>query len=190
MTSFQESRPKFVLNSPVLLLLRGEIGWQTMSDRCVVAGCLYAEQRNTQETLGDSWSDVTSQQSSITRSTWLGVTEAGTLKLYFGVKKWRNWKIIFGTYQNHENPVGDIDNLRILVAYLAWSVIGPSPKTLWINNLLLGTVLLHRHMNINRENPKRGLAISADVFMNDVAFTVHLKHCLLNNVLLTATESD
>ena len=42
-TSFQESRAKFVLISPVLLLLRGQIGWQTMSDRCVVAGCLDAE---------------------------------------------------------------------------------------------------------------------------------------------------
>ena len=43
MTSFQESRTKFVLISPVLLLLEGEIGWETMSDRCVVAGSLDAE---------------------------------------------------------------------------------------------------------------------------------------------------
>ena len=42
-TSCQESRAKFVLISPVLLILRGEIGWQTMPDRCVVADCLDAE---------------------------------------------------------------------------------------------------------------------------------------------------
>ena len=72
----------------------------------------------TQETSGDSWSDVTSHQSSTTRSTWLGVAEAGTLKLHFGVEKWRNRKIIFGTfiyvlwsYQNRKHPVGHIDTL-------------------------------------------------------------------------------
>ena len=70
----------------------------------------------TQETSGDSWSDVTSHQSSTTPSTWLGVAEAGTLKLYFGVKKWRSRKIIYGTfisvlwsYQNQKHPVGHID---------------------------------------------------------------------------------
>ena len=57
-------------------------------------------------TLAETWSDGTSHQSSTTRSAW------------FRVKKWRNRKIIFGTfiyvlwsYQNHENPVGDIDTL-------------------------------------------------------------------------------
>ena len=41
-----------------------------------------------------------------------------TLKLYFGVKKWRNRKLIFGTfiyalwsYQNRNHPVGHIDTL-------------------------------------------------------------------------------
>ena len=34
--SYQESRAKFVLISPVLLLLQMEICWQTMSDRRVV----------------------------------------------------------------------------------------------------------------------------------------------------------
>ena len=37
-----------------------------------------------------SWSDVTSHQSSIARSTWLGVAEARTLKLDFVVKQWQN----------------------------------------------------------------------------------------------------
>ena len=34
------------------------------------------ENATSQETSGDSWSDVTSHQSSTTRSTWLGVAEA------------------------------------------------------------------------------------------------------------------
>ena len=68
-----------------------------------------------------SWSEVTSHQSFITRSTWLGVATARTLKLDFGVKKWWNRKIIFGTFtyalqrcQNYENPVGRIDTLYMV----------------------------------------------------------------------------
>ena len=66
-----------------------------------------------------SWSDVTSHQSSIAWSTWLGVAEGRTLKLDFVVKKWQDQKIIFGIliyalcrFQNYKNPVGHIDTLR------------------------------------------------------------------------------
>ena len=43
-----------------------------------------------------SWIDVTSYQSSIERSSWLGVAEGRTLKFDFVVKKWQDPKIIFG----------------------------------------------------------------------------------------------
>ena len=67
-----------------------------------------------------SWSDVTSHQFSIARSTWLGVAEGWTLKLDFVVKKWQDQKITFGIliyalcrFQNYKNPVGCIDNLNL-----------------------------------------------------------------------------
>ena len=58
-----------------------------------------------------SWSDVTSHQSSIARSTWLGVADGRTLNLDFVVKKCQDQKLIFGIliyglsrFQKYKNP--------------------------------------------------------------------------------------
>ena len=65
-----------------------------------------------------SWSDVTSHQSLIAKSTWLGMAEGRTLKLDFMVKKWQDQKNYFwDTYciyalcrfQDYKKPVGCID---------------------------------------------------------------------------------
>ena len=84
---------------------------------------------NTILTMRVSWSDVTRHQSSIARSTWLGVAEGRTLKLDFVVKKWQDQKLIFGIliyalcrFQNHKNPVGRIDTLN-LITHSFWEAL-------------------------------------------------------------------